>query len=101
MAVQTITATPGIPPGVCNRESADEYPSVVTATSTHRVIVCKDGLQWIIQRKRGKSLVGGAWRSISYCTTRRALIRLWTTETGKTCAALAALRPMIGGCGAR
>ena len=96
--VQTISAAPGYASGVCNRESPNEYHSVVVITPKHRVIVCRDSIQWIIQRKRGKSLVGDAWRSFGYCTTRKALKRLWAAETGRTSATLAALTDMIDGC---
>jgi hypothetical protein len=56
-------------------ESADQYPRIVlTLNAKTRVIECRDGLQWIIQRKTG----GGRdpWRGVSFCRTKKALVRL-------------------------
>lgn len=62
-------------------ESSPEYPSTFTRDA-HRVILCRHGIQWIIQRTK---IVKGEtqWRSISFCVTRKALERNWkvTTET--------------------
>ncbi|MDA7425572.1 hypothetical protein [Thalassococcus lentus] len=57
-------------------ETADRYVGVVAAWYGWRVIVCKDGIQWIIQRKRGGQR---AWRNESFCVTLRALIRNLTS----------------------
>lgn len=59
------------------RESADGYSAVVARLNARwRVIACRDGIQWILQRKDAtRSLHGAPWRSRSYCRTRQALIR--------------------------
>ena len=40
-------------------------------------------MQWILQRNSAAAgrLAGLRWRSIAYCTTRKALTRLWNEET--------------------
>jgi hypothetical protein len=56
-------------------ETSDTYGEIVAILDQrHRVIVCKDGIQWITQRRKS----GGAarpWRAMGYYTTRKALIR--------------------------
>ena len=78
-----------------NRESADHYHTIIEKTETHRVILCREGLQWIIQFRSGKTVAGPRWRSISYCTTREALTRLWPQVTGQ--ALLTDIPERIGG----
>lgn len=65
------------------REEAENYRAVVChLTPALRVIVCVNGIQWIVQRRRG-----AVWRSIAFCATRRGLERV--------CAALGApLEPL-------
>lgn len=57
-------------------ETSDDYGRVVTVLAPGwRVVVCKDEVQWIIQRRKK----GGArrpWRGVAYCRTRKALTRL-------------------------
>ena len=57
------------------REESDNYPVVVAVlTDRWRVIVCRDGLQWILQRR--KAVVGDpVWQGRSYCSSRDALLR--------------------------
>ena len=57
-----------------HRERDDGYKGVVAQLTTRwRVIVCKDGMQWILQRKEASH--GGPWRGVSYNTHRDGLIR--------------------------
>ena len=59
------------------RESDDNYLDVVAQLAPRwRVIVCKDYLQWIIQKRTAEPLHRGVWRSQSYVTSRNSLIRL-------------------------
>jgi hypothetical protein len=61
---------------LCHHETADNYQAVVAVLNDrHRVIVCKEGIQWILQR-REKSPAERPWRGLHYCQTRKALIRL-------------------------
>ncbi len=66
-----------------NHETADGYIGVIAVLSDQwRVIVCKDAIQWILQRRKR----GGAerpWRGSGYCRTRQALIRLCATSCGR------------------
>ena len=55
-------------------ESSDLYAKVIAQPSFRwRVILCAQGLQWIIQKK--ESSHAGPWRAEKYVTSRSALIR--------------------------
>lgn len=59
------------------RESDERYFGIV-ARLNHcwRVIRCRDGLQWILQRReRDLGPDGARWEGRSYCTTRDGLRR--------------------------
>ena len=57
-----------------HRERDDGYKSVVAQLTTRwRVIVCKDGMQWIVQQKEASN--GGPWRGMGYHTNRDGLLR--------------------------
>ena len=53
-----------------HRERDEAYPSVARLSDTARVVECKDGIQWILQRRSGDQ-----WKGLAYCRTRAALIR--------------------------
>ena len=56
------------------RERDDLYLKVVAQPSKRwRVILCAQGLQWIIQKK--ESSHAGPWRAEKYLTSRSALIK--------------------------
>jgi hypothetical protein len=60
-----------------NRERDDSFCQVVVQLAPRwRVIVCKDHLQWIIQKRTSEPLHRGEWRGHSYVTNRNSLIRL-------------------------
>jgi hypothetical protein len=50
-------------------EEFDTYPAVVVLNGSWRIIACKHGIQWILQKRRGKH-----WRSRYYCRTRAGLV---------------------------
>ena len=55
-------------------ESSDLYAKVIIQSSDRwRVILCSQGLQWIIQKK--ESSHAGPWRAEKYVTSRSALIK--------------------------
>ena len=59
-----------------HHETADTYVHVVARlSSSFRVIVCKDNLQWILQRRDAQRSGQPRWRGVKYCTQRHALIR--------------------------
>jgi hypothetical protein len=54
-------------------ECRDDYPAVVIYLSDkRRVIECRDGLQWIVQRRR--SVCPNSWRGVSYCRRKEGLL---------------------------
>ena len=60
-----------------HKESDDHYHDVVAQLAPRwRAIVCKDYLQWIIQKRTAEPLHAGIWRGVSYVTSRSSLIRL-------------------------
>ncbi|MBF9060316.1 hypothetical protein HKCCSP123_14115 [Rhodobacterales bacterium HKCCSP123] len=74
------TDTPGGRQSQPHHETADDYDRVVAVLSDRiRVITCKDGLQWIIQRRDAQRSGQKRWRGVSYVTNRGMLIRLSRT----------------------
>lgn len=70
-------------PGTDHRETSDGYRGVTINLGSFRVAVCRDGIQWMLQRRRpGFSGVGTAWDTLGYCVTRKALIRLHRSHIG-------------------
>lgn len=69
------------PTGLSTRERDDNYQAVVHRHGSWRVIICKDGIQWIIQRAK-KAGTERRWHAVSYVTSRFALMRLWSSLTG-------------------
>ena len=66
-----------------HRERDDGYKGVIAQLAPRwRVIICRDGIQWIVQRKEVSH--GGPWRGMSYHTSRDGLLR--------ACGSLEALR---------
>ena len=54
--------------------------------------ICRDGLQWLYQRRRpGHAGVGTAWDTLGYCVTREALVRLHRSHTGSDAPEIATL----------
>jgi hypothetical protein len=88
----------GIP---SHREKDDSYRSVIIQFAPRwRVIICKDGAQWIVQHRTADSLHRGVWRGRSYMTTRDSLIkacaRLEPLSDPSVMAILSALPDRIG-----
>jgi len=85
---------------VSRLESDDAYqPVVARLNDGWRVIVCRDRIQWILQKAK-KSGHGTEWRGRSCCRTREALLRVCVQLSGgispgsKT--VLEAPPPMVG-----
>ncbi len=74
----TAACTPNIERGPArHHESADEYSGIVARLSaSHRVITCKDQIQWILQHRDGERHGRARWTGVGYCLTREALLRL-------------------------
>jgi hypothetical protein len=57
------------------RERDETYWGVIVALSDRwRVILCKDGIQWILQKRSVPSPNTGTWAGKSYSTSRSRLI---------------------------
>jgi hypothetical protein len=57
-------------PGTSKRETDDTYGNIVVRLDAkHRVINCKDNIQWILQE-----YTGGTWRGYSFHRNRDVLI---------------------------
>lgn len=78
-----------------HRERSDRYAGDLHRAGDWRVALCRDGLQWLLQRRRTVRQEGAtaAWDSLGYCRGRDALLRLWRAHTGRDGAALARLLP--------
>ena len=64
-AVQTVATS--------HRESDDNYRDVIALLAPRwRVICCRDGIQWILQKKEASH--EAPWRGVKYITTKAALI---------------------------
>ena len=65
-------------PGLGNetrRETSDFYSGVIAVlTSRWRVVTCRDGIQWIVQKRTAEPLHKGIWRGRSYHTNQNSLI---------------------------
>ena len=58
-----------------HRETSDSYGDVIAVlTSRWRVATCKNGIQWILQKRTAEPLHEGIGRGQSYCTSRDALL---------------------------
>lgn len=57
------------------RERDDNYFRIVARLNDRwRVIVCKDAIQWILQKSKSDGGHGRQWRGLKFLTTRDALI---------------------------
>jgi hypothetical protein len=72
-AADTPTTTRG---AAWHHESADDYHGIVARLSArHRVIICRDQIQWILQRREGERHGQARWAGVGYFRTRAALLR--------------------------
>lgn len=64
------------PPQPCShRERDDCYDNIIVHLALRwRIIVCKDGIQWILQQRSVAPPNTGTWSGKSYSTTRSGLI---------------------------
>ncbi len=60
-----------------HRETADAYRGELFRLGVYRVAVCADGKQWLYQRQNpGNAVAGARWRTLGYCRTHAAPMRL-------------------------
>ena len=58
------------------RETDADYGAVVAALAPRwRVVLCRDGKQYILQCQFGAGLHKAVWRGMTYHTTQKSLIR--------------------------
>ena len=81
-------------------EESDDYHAIVAHLNNHwRVVVCRSGIQWILQRHAAERHGTARWVSRSYCRIRDGLILFSHEHAGEiepaACAVLAALRARI------
>ena len=84
-----------------HHETADDYHGTIAQLcARHRVVVCKDAIQWILQHRK-KGGAERSWRAVGYYLTRDALIRASASLCGRidpcALATLAALPQHFGG----
>jgi hypothetical protein len=73
-------------------EEAENYHAVVAQLSDEwRVIVCRAGIQWILQHRAGQRHGTARWVGRSYCRTSEALNRLSRKHAGNLRPAAAAI----------
>lgn len=57
------------------KESDDDYQDVILEIGkSHRVILCKDDIQWILQKSDGMRSGRRRWTGFRYITSRTCLI---------------------------
>lgn len=78
-----------------HRETSDTYRGELFRYGRNRVIICKDGIQWIVQRR--KAGAGSRWAAISYCVTRKALERVWAKECSEYAPEMTSLPTKVNG----
>jgi hypothetical protein len=65
-------------PGLGNetrRETCDFYSRVITFLAPRwRVVTCRNGIQWILQKRTAEPLHKGIWRGRSYHIAQNSLI---------------------------
>lgn len=82
----------GPSPKTDHRESADNYRGELYRIGVYRVAECRDGLQWLFQRRRPRFPAGGAaWDTLGYCATKIGLKRLHRAHLGREVPELDAL----------
>ena len=77
---QAVLSSTGHVPAARWGEENDTYPAVAALNDRWRVIVCKNSIQWILQRRRSGP---NSWRGRSFCCTREALIRCVREHAGQ------------------
>ncbi|MDF0603365.1 hypothetical protein P1J78_21770 [Psychromarinibacter sp. C21-152] len=89
------TSLPG-PTGNNKRECADNYRGELFRIEDIRVAVCRDGLQWLLQRRRPAVSPGEpAWETLGYDTRRNGLMQLHRHYTGQDAPQFAGLPEYI------
>jgi len=74
------------------RETSETYKGELFRLGRYRVVVCRDGLQWLYQRCRPTITAEGiAWRTLGCCTNKKSLMRLHRAHSGSEAKAISDL----------
>lgn len=68
-------------PRLSRNEGSDRYAGEVVRATHTRVIICRDGLQWILQR-RSPGDGRRRWLDQAYLTSRKTLEAMWRSSVG-------------------
>ena len=63
------------------REGSDSYARTIYTEDRHRVALCRDGIQYLLQRRIDKAH-GPEWKSLRFCTTGNSAARDWRWMLG-------------------
>jgi hypothetical protein len=67
-----------------HHETSDDYIKIIVRLNdSWRVIVCKDNIQWVLQRRDAGRSGSPRWRGVSYHCELKALIRVSRTRAKK------------------
>jgi len=64
-----------------HREASPNYARTIYTEDRHRVALCRDGIQFLLQRRVDKKR-GTEWKSLHYCTTNQTAARDWRRMLG-------------------
>ncbi|TIS23899.1 MAG: hypothetical protein E5X07_15760 [Mesorhizobium sp.] len=66
-----------------NRQRSDTYANVVFRINDRwRIIVCPEGVQWILQKRKGNLVGSPAWNAVKFCRSKVGLCRALKEEVG-------------------
>lgn len=73
-------------------ETSANYERVLIKGGRYRIAVCRDRLQWLFQQRvTRETCAAERWRTLGYCTSRTALLRLQHRFQGVSVAKICAL----------
>jgi hypothetical protein len=64
-------------------EKSNAYTPVVILNKGWRIIECRDGIQWILQKRKGQYEGRPRWAGESYCRSKSALLRCVRDKAGE------------------
>ncbi|WP_157764573.1 hypothetical protein [Rhodobacter sp. CZR27] len=82
---QHLAAVPAPIGANSTRETSDDYARVLCRDGNYRISLCRQGIQWLLQRRRENAAAAQAWDSVGYCTTCEGLKRLVRPVSGLLC----------------
>lgn len=84
MELPTNAFSPCIPAKENKREESENYRAIIAKLNANwRVIECRDGIQWILQRRAGNRHGEPRWEGRSYCRNKESLLGRVRDLTGE------------------